>query len=186
MSSATSRVPRRNVLQAHAIFPDVRLVHVGRSVLRRPVTARAARCLTVSVITTIVSTTVLVTLAVGLDVAAALSNVVAVALGTALSYVLNRRWVWRRTGRSSVAREITPFWVMNLVGLLVSTVAVHMTAAATTSWPASQRAVALPAANLATWGVLWVIQFVVLDRVIFRAAVSELGAAASAGEQLAA
>jgi putative flippase GtrA len=160
-------------------------VHVGRTVLRRPVTARAARCLTVSLITTIVSTTTLVTLAVGVGVAAALSNVVAVALGTALSYVLNRRWVWRRTGRSSVAREITPFWVMNLIGLLVSTVAVHVVANATSTWPAARRAIALPAANLATWGVLWVVQFVVLDRLIFRAGVTDLAPAAST-DQLAA
>ena len=30
------------------------------------------------------------------------------------SYILNRRWVWGKSGRSHIWREILPFWVMSL------------------------------------------------------------------------
>src|SRR5450755_2605132 len=33
------------------------------------------------------------------------------------SYILNRRWVWRKGGRSHLWREILPFWVMSLTGI---------------------------------------------------------------------
>ena len=38
---------------------------------------------------------------------------------------------------------------------------------ATTAWPAQWRAVALPVASAAALGILWVVQFVLMDRVIF-------------------
>lgn len=33
------------------------------------------------------------------------------------SYILNRRWVWGKSGRSHWWREILPFWVMSLTGI---------------------------------------------------------------------
>ena len=33
------------------------------------------------------------------------------------SYLLNRRWVWGKSGRSHWWREILPFWVMSLTGI---------------------------------------------------------------------
>jgi putative flippase GtrA len=135
--------------------------------MNRAVLARLTRCFAVSVGTTLLSAGVLVVLAVGLAVPAGTANVVAVACGIGPSYVANRRWVWRRTGRGSMAREVAPFWMMSFIGLVLSTVAVAQTAALTASWPASVRAIALPAANLAVFGVLWCAQFVVLDRIVF-------------------
>jgi len=161
----------------------VRIARGARDVLGHPVTARVLRCMAVSVVVTALTTVVLITLAIGAGVAPGLANIVAVACGTAVSYVMNRRWVWRRTGPSSVARELTPFWVMNLCGLIISTAAVHVVGNATTSWPDTQRAIAVVSASLATWGVLWVVQFLILDRFIFRA--PEIDAVV-AGDQLAA
>ena len=33
------------------------------------------------------------------------------------SYILNRRWVWGKSGRSHIWREIVPFWVMSITGI---------------------------------------------------------------------
>lgn len=135
--------------------------------MRAPVVARAARCLAVSVATTVLSAVVLVALAVGLGVPAAYANVVAVCCGIPLSYIANRRWVWRRGGRASVRREVVPFWVMNVLALAISTAAVAAAGAWSRAWPAAWRASALEGASLAVYAALWVAQFVVLDRWLF-------------------
>jgi len=36
------------------------------------------------------------------------------------SYWLNRRWAWGKGGRSSLAREVLPFWIMSGVGIAFS------------------------------------------------------------------
>jgi putative flippase GtrA len=129
---------------------------------------RILRCLVVSAGTTALSATVLVLLAVIGHVPAGTANVVAVCCGIVPSYIFNRRFVWRRHDHHSVPREIVPFWALSLAGLAASTVAVARVASLTADWSRSMRAVALPAANLSVFGVLWLVQFVILDRVIFR------------------
>jgi putative flippase GtrA len=136
--------------------------------VQRVVVARMSRCLVVSVGTTLLSAAVLVALASGAGVPAGPANVVAVLCGIAPSYAANRRWVWGRTGRSDLLREVTPFWSLSLAGLIASTVAVAAVAGATTQWSTSARSVALPLANLAVFGALWLLQFAVLERVLFR------------------
>jgi putative flippase GtrA len=130
---------------------------------------RGARCLSVSVGTTLLSAAVLVALTLGAGVPAGTSNVIAVCCGIVPSYVANRSWVWKRQGRSSWRREVGPFWALSLAGLVCSTVAVSEVASLTASWSSAVRSVALPAANLSTFAALWVVQFVMLDRVLFAA-----------------
>jgi putative flippase GtrA len=129
---------------------------------------RVLCCLTVSVGTTLLSAVVLVALVVGAGVPAGTANVIAVCCGIVPSYLGNRRWTWGRTGRGSVAREVVPFWVLSLAGLLLSTVTVALAGAATAAWPDSVRSIVLPLAQAGTFAALWVVQFVLLDRVIFR------------------
>ncbi|HTL86077.1 MAG TPA: GtrA family protein [Acidimicrobiia bacterium] len=128
---------------------------------------KVARGVAVSAGTTLLSAGVLVVLAVGLGVAAGTANVVAVLCGIGPSYAWNRRFVWRRAGASSISREVAPFWALSLTGLAVSTVAVERMARWSHAWPSAARAVALPFANLGVFGALWVVQFVLCDRVIF-------------------
>jgi putative flippase GtrA len=134
----------------------------------RPLLERLACSLGVSIATTIVSTGVLVVLAVGIGLDAGAANAIGVVCGIPLSYVGNRRWVWGRTGPSGLGRELLPFWGMCLLGLLASTLVVGRVGAATVALASSWRAVILPVANAATFAVLWTLQFVLLDRVIFR------------------
>src|SRR5262249_50944591 len=98
-----------------------------------------------------------------------LTNVIATAVGTVPSYALNRRWVWGRRGASDPWREVMPFWVMSFAGLLLSTVAVDAADALARDLAVGQplHMAALLAANVGSFGALWVAQFIVLDRVLF-------------------
>jgi putative flippase GtrA len=98
------------------------------------------------------------------------ANVVATAAGTGPSFELNRRWVWGKQGRSSLRAEVVPFAVLSFASLGLSTLAVSLAA----SWAdraglstTGRVAVAL-GANVASFGTMWVVQYLVLDRLLFR------------------
>lgn len=146
---------------------------IERANVQRAVVAKMTRCFFVSVGTTLLSAAVLVALASGAGVPAGAANVVAVLCGIGPSYVANRRWVWGRTGRGDLLREATPFWLLSIVGLVASTVAVARVGALGASWSSAARSVALPLANLSVFGALWLLQFVLLDRVLFRTRTGE-------------
>lgn len=123
----------------------------------------------VSLISTGVSLTILALLVGTNTMAAGWANVVATAVGTVPSFELNRRWVWAKRGRRSSLREIGPFCALSLAGLGLSTMSVTVVASmvAHTSMSSGSRALAASAANVGAFGVLWVLQFVILDRVLF-------------------
>jgi putative flippase GtrA len=129
---------------------------------------RIVRCFGVSVTTTLLSLSILVALT-SFGMAGAPANVIATLCGIGPSYVLNRRWVWQLRARSDVWHEVVPFWLLAIVGLVASTLAV----AAADSWANAMgldglvRSMALVTANLFAFGVLWVAQFLVLDRILF-------------------
>jgi putative flippase GtrA len=132
---------------------------------------RLTRCASVSVVTTLISFTVLGVATAVFGIVAAVANVIATSIATVPSYALNRRWTWGRRDRSDPWREVLPFWVLAFCGLALSTLAVGLA----DSW-ASQlhltstlHLVAVLGGNLSGFGVLWVLQFVILDKVLFAA-----------------
>jgi putative flippase GtrA len=138
-----------------------------------PLVQRLARCFSVSVGTTLLSAALLIALSLGAGVPAGTSNVIAVCCGIVPSYFANRHWVWGKTGRSDLLREVAPFWILSLAGLVASTLAVSWVASLTAGSTSTARAVLLPLANLSVFAALWVVQFVVLDRVLFAHPTSE-------------
>jgi putative flippase GtrA len=100
---------------------------------------------------------------------AVVANVVATAVGTVPSFELNRRWVWGRgTGQSrSFRHHILPYCLLSLAGLVLSTLAVHIAADATATASRLLHTVAVETANLGTYGALWLIQFIICDRILF-------------------
>ena len=130
---------------------------------------RIVRCLSVSVFTTLLSLAVLAGL-VGLGTRAWLANVIATAIGTVPSYLLNRRWVWGIRDGSDPWREVAPFWLLSFLGLALSTLAVDRAdrLAVSMQLSAGVRTAALLVANVASFATLWVGQFLLLDRVLFR------------------
>jgi putative flippase GtrA len=137
---------------------------------------RLVRCMGVSVITTIVSVTMLAAATLGFGLEAWMANVVATAVATVPSYHLNRRWTWGKRDASDVWREVLPFWVLSFTGLVLSTLAV----AFTDSWLHGThlgeplRTCVIVVAQLSGFGVLWIAQFVLLERVLFARRVEPL------------
>jgi putative flippase GtrA len=121
----------------------------------------------VSVISTVASLSVLGILVGVFGVRAAVANLAATAVGTVPSYELNRRFVWARRDRRSIGREMIPFCVLSFAGLLLSTVTVSWAGALTASRDRLVHTAAVQVANLFAYGSLWVVQFIVLDRVLF-------------------
>ena len=123
----------------------------------------------VSAISTSVSLTILGTLVASGVTSAGWANVIATAAGTVPSFELNRRWVWKRRGPRSIAREAVPFCVLSFTGLDLSTVAVSLAASWATAagLGTAARTTAAETANIATFGTLWALQYLILDRVLF-------------------
>ena len=129
---------------------------------------------TVSMVATVTSLTVLGVLVSATALPAGVANVIATAVGTFPSFELNRRWVWKRTGRRSMRAELVPFWILSFTGLALSTLTVTLAA----SWADSAglqgfaRTATIEVANIVAWGSLWVAQFLILDRILFRTEVT--------------
>lgn len=130
-------------------------------VLEHPLARKLLRYAAASVVGVVVGQSCLFVFYSLLDWAAAAANFAAVAISSVPAYLINRYWVWQKTDRNSLRREIMPFWGMAFLGLILSTIAVTIVDDRT-DW-----APAILAANLAGFGVLWVAKFLVLDKVLF-------------------
>jgi putative flippase GtrA len=140
-----------------------------RTVLGRPGRmAQLLRYSAVSGISTVTSLTILGVLVGLFGVNAVLANVLATAVGTVPSFELNRRWVWFDQSQRSVLRQITPFCTLSFAGLVISTLTVRVVSARTIDLSRGWHTLAVEAANVSAYGALWVVQFVLLDRVLFR------------------
>ena len=124
----------------------------------------------VSCIATGVSQCVLAALVATRSTSAVRANIIATMVGTIPSFEFNRRWVWGKTGRRSMAGEVIPFAAISATGLVLSSLAVAIAsrwadaAALTTTW----RTLTVQGANLAAFGAVWIAQFILLDKVLFR------------------
>ena len=130
--------------------------------------AQLLRYSAVSGISTVTSLTILGVLVGLFGVDAVLANVLATAVGTVPSFELNRRWVWFDQSQRSVLRQITPFCTLSFAGLVISTLTVRVVSARTIDLSRGWHTLAVEAANVSAYGALWVVQFVLLDRVLFR------------------
>jgi len=136
---------------------------------RRSTLLRLVRYCGVSVVSTVASLVILGLLVGPVGLVATWSNVIATAVGTVPSFELNRRWVWNLTGRRPVLGQIVPFCALSLTGLVVSTVAVGTVSVHTSAWGRRSHTAALLGANLAAYGTLWVLQYQLLNRRLFKA-----------------
>jgi putative flippase GtrA len=96
------------------------------------------------------------------------ANVLAIGIGTIPSFELNRRWVWAQSGQRSLLRQVVPYCLFSFLGLIVSTFAVHLAADATSHSSRLLHTGAVELANIGSYGLLWIGQFILCDRVFFR------------------
>lgn len=85
------------------------------------------------------------------------------------SYFLNRNWVWRKTGKSHLKREVIPFWIMVFIGLGFSALAGYFADDAAHNWTDSSflRAAIVTGSNIGAFAVLWVIKYVIFNKIMF-------------------
>jgi putative flippase GtrA len=158
----------------HAMINGSRLSTGGRTRgapvawhAHRATVARLVRYAAVSLVATATSLVTLGVLVGMFGWPAAWSNVVATAVGTVPSFELNRRWVWSSRTSRSLLRQIVPFCALSFAGLVLSTLAVGVVSAHTMGWSRFDHTVAVETANLSAYGALWIIQYQLLDRVLF-------------------
>jgi putative flippase GtrA len=106
-----------------------------------------------------------------LDLAPAVSSTIAWVAGAVPNYWLNRSWTWQRSGRPSVRREVLPYVAIILVTLLLAAVVTK----GVDGWlrdadvSGTTRTVAVAAAFLGVYVIMFVVRYLLLDR-LFRPA----------------
>ena len=122
-----------------------------------------------SVITTIFSQAVLFLANYGRIATAVECSVIATAAGAVPSYYLNRAWAWGRSERSHLMKEVVPFWALAFFGLFVSIGAVDLADGQAKSAHLSHLAVTVidNFAYLMAFVVVWVIKFIIFDKLVF-------------------
>ena len=97
------------------------------------------------------------------------ANIVATCLATIPAYYLNRSWAWGKSGRSHFMREVLPFWLIAIVSLVLSTLAVQFAARQAVNVQSKDvKALILLFANFVTYGALWVGKFTLFNKVLFK------------------
>jgi putative flippase GtrA len=134
------------------------------ALLRRPLVRKLFRYSVASLSGAFVGVGSLALFDAGFHWPAVAANLASVTLGTIPNYLVNRYWTWQRAGRERMTLEATVFWLIALLGLVVSTVFV---AFADRRWGTT---IALIAAQLSGFGLLWVGRFIFLDKVLYRVA----------------
>jgi putative flippase GtrA len=141
----------------------------------------------VSVISTAVSASVLAIVygALGLWTEVP-STVFANVVATVPSYYLNRNWAWGKNGRSHMVREVLPFWVASLAGIALSILAASEARHLGDVHHLHHfgRTVIVLGANFGAFGTLWVLKFLVFNRLFHVHPVAELEARAEAEAEL--
>jgi putative flippase GtrA len=154
----------------------VRLEHLWQK-RHTPEAKQLIRYTMVSVVSTVVSFGVLAIVFGVLHLFGEIgSTVFANVVATIPSYFLNRQWVWGKGGRSHLMKEIVPFWVMSAVGIVVSiggaAVARHI--GITHHLSHFDQTVVVLAANLISFGLFWVLKYMLYNRLFHVHPVEEL------------
>ncbi|MBV8160050.1 MAG: GtrA family protein [Acidimicrobiia bacterium] len=96
------------------------------------------------------------------------ANVFAVGLASIPSYYLNRAWAWGKRGRSHLMKEVIPFWALAFLGLIISTIAEGLVESHIKGFGKAVRSLVVLATNVGSFGVLWVVKFIIFNELMFK------------------
>jgi putative flippase GtrA len=99
---------------------------------------------------------------------AAPANIFAVGVSAIPSYYLNRAWAWGKRGRSHLLKEVVPFWALAFLGLVISTIAVHLVGSHIKGFHRAVQTVFLAGTQVGAFGVLWVGKFMIFNELMFK------------------
>jgi putative flippase GtrA len=139
-----------------------------RARAKTPGGQKAIRYTLVSVISVVITQIALLGLQLG-HISPVPANLIACTIGGVPSYYLNRRWAWGKSGKSHLWKEVVPFWTMNFLGIAISTWSV----AIADTWGSHHldthlmRSLFVNFANLGSFGVLWIVKFLVFNKFMF-------------------
>jgi putative flippase GtrA len=138
-----------------------------RQMVAHPSSVKLIKYAGVSVISTIVSqVTLILTFGIFHVMSEVPANILANVLATIPSYALNRRWVWGKSGKSHFWKEVAPFWILSFVGLAFSSLAVWLAGDFARNHGLHHGATALLVnlANLLSFAILWIVKFVIYNK----------------------
>lgn len=95
------------------------------------------------------------------------ASTAATAIATLPSYHLNRKWAWGKSGPSHMWREVVPFWVLAFIGWGFSTYSVKLTETAVGRHHDLVGTGLIALAYIGSYGVLWIVKFVVINKLLF-------------------
>jgi putative flippase GtrA len=95
------------------------------------------------------------------------SNLAATMLTSIPAFALNKYWVWGKRGRAHVRRELLPFWAFTVSGWILSTGAVKLVAENVGDPRSTLRTLSVMVASIAGFGVLWILKYLFLDKIMF-------------------
>ncbi|MCU1498766.1 MAG: hypothetical protein JWM47_2719 [Acidimicrobiales bacterium] len=94
------------------------------------------------------------------------TNLSATVLTSVPAFALNKYWVWGKRGRAHLRREVLPFWAFTVTGWALSTAAVNAVKHVGETGSLTNT-LAVMTANIAGFGVLWVLKYMFLDKIMF-------------------
>ena len=82
------------------------------------------------------------------------------------AYYLNRNWFWGKSGRSHLIKEVVPFWTMTAIGIAMSIGTASLARHLSNVYDLQHfgRTVVVVGANTAAFAVLWIVKFLVFNR----------------------
>jgi putative flippase GtrA len=95
------------------------------------------------------------------------SNLAATMLTSIPAYILNKYWVWGKRGRPHMRREVIPFWVFTVAGWALSTAMVALASDHVGTPHSFLRTFAVMVASISGFGILWVLKYLFLDKIMF-------------------
>ena len=97
------------------------------------------------------------------------TQLVSFVVSTIPSYYLNRAWVWKKNGKSSLRKEVAPFWAIGIAQLIVSLAFVAWSQGLVENATESHglRTLGFLFNTLFIYGLMWIGKFFFFNKVLF-------------------